>query len=395
MDHEETDKKTTEIESSNSLKAPRVKSEYEFLAVSDDEKRRNRRGGTWFLAVGLAWSLAVWLYSHTHPFINFVSVLETAVPMLIVGLVTVIVFSKVMPWKKGKPHVETWLFVATLSWPVLLLVCGRFATTIGSQLMGFLVYTGSPVFAAIIAGIAAHYYPASRRFLKWLAAMILLVALGYSVIIYMDSLQHGFWWLQGTAASPVFWLFVDLVVLSMLYLVAPERTWRQSRRTVVIILALLLAVSLGGFILSLSGKGAVRLQTGYDMVAQIKAGNIQREHVPDFVLNGTDAYTVDFSGTATLEYVGNTRMIYADTTLPGPAPRRVTAELYLCRPLSSRATKLADGTIAYGGAGYPQLVKGRSYYVTGVLEKEWQVSPRIFIPSPANIREQRVPGGSE
>jgi len=50
--------------------------------------------------------------------------------------------------------------------------------------------------------------------------------------------------------------------------------------------------------------------------------------------------------------------------------------------------KLADGTIAYSGPGYPQLVKGRSYRVTGVLEKNWQVSPRVFVPSAANIQEQ-------
>lgn len=287
-----------------------------------------------------------------------------------------------------KQSIESWLFFAMFSWLFVMLMCNGLATPTNSNVMGFVIYTGSPIVAGILAGIPVWYYPASRRFLKWLAVAILVAAAYLAFMVCSDAVLHGFSILQNAAASPTFWLFVDLMVLGVLYLLVPEKAWRQNRRTVLVTLVFLLVASVGGYFLSLSGKGAVRLQTGYDMVAQIKAGNIQREHVPDFVLNGTDTYAIDFSGTATLEYVGNTRTIYADTTLPGPAPKRVTAELYLCQPLSSRATKLADGTIVYGGAGYPRLVKGRSYHVTGVLEKGWQVSPRIFIPSPADIQEQ-------
>jgi hypothetical protein len=284
--------------------------------------------------------------------------------------------------------IEKWLFLAMFSWLVVLLVCNGTATPTNSQLVGFAIYTGSPIVAAILAGVAAHYYPLSRHFLKWLAAIVLVATTYLAFMVYSDATYHGFSMLQNAAASPTFWLFLDLVVLSVLYLLAPEKAWRQNRRSVSVVLVLLLAISLGGYFLSLSGKGAMRLPFGYDIVAQIKAGNIPSENVPDFVLNGTDTYTIDFSGTVTIDYVGNTRTIYADTTLPVPAPKRVTVELYLCQPLSSRATKLADGTIAYGGTGYPQLVNGRSYVVTGVLEKAWQVSPRVFVPGPANIREK-------
>jgi len=124
------------------------------------------------------------------------------------------------------------------------------------------------------------------------------------------------------------------------------------------------------------------------MVHLVEMNRIPRENVPDFVLNGTDTYTIDFSGTVTIANVMNTRTIYAETTFPGPTPKKMLVQLYLCQPLSSRTVKLPDGTIAYSGAGYTQLVQGRSYRVTGVLEKNWQVSPWVFVPSPANIQEQ-------
>jgi hypothetical protein len=254
--------------------------------------------------------------------------------------------------------------------------------------MNSLIYTGSPIFAAILAGIGGYHYPASRRFLKWLAAMILTITLFFMVVVYLDSLQHGWRWIRGATETPISWLDVDLVVLSMLYLLVPERRWKQNRRTVAITLALLLAVSLGGYLLSLSGKGAVRLQTGYDIAQQVKMGNIPSENVPGFALNRTDTYTIDFSGTVTVVEMRDTRTIFAETTFPDPTPKKMLVQLYLCQPLSSGTVKLADGTIAYSGSGYPQLVSGRSYLVTGVLEKAWQVSPRVFVPSPANIREQ-------
>lgn len=292
-------------------------------------------------------------------------------------------------WKKvRKPSIEKWLFLAMFSWLFVIFVCNGLATPTNSRVMGSVIYTGSPIVAAILAEVAVRYYPVSRRFLKWLAVVILIATTYLAFMVYSDATYHGFSLLQNAAASPAFWLFVDLVVLSVLYLLVPEKGWKQNRRSIAITLALLLAVSIGGYFLFLSGKGAMRLPTGQDIALQIKAGNIPSENVPDFVLNGTGTYTIDFSGTVTVGYVGDTRTIYADTTFPGPTPKRMAVQLYLCQPLSSRAMKLADGTIAYGGPGYPQLVNGRSYLVTGVLEKAWQVNPRVFVPSPANIREK-------
>ncbi|MFA4932626.1 MAG: hypothetical protein WC625_06960 [Caldisericia bacterium] len=387
MEHEDKDN-NPETEPLHPPKASTDQSQYQVGTYTDDEKRRNKRGGILFIAAVIAWSLAAGLYSLRHPNINVVSILEFAIPTFILAVVTIVVFTKVPPQPMRRVNMERWLFGAMFLWPVVVLLCNYIPTAARGQLMYSLLYTGSPIFSAVLAGIGGCHYPASRRFLKWLAAMVLTIALFFMAVAYLDSLQHGWRWIRGATETPIPWLDVDLVVLSVLYLLVPERRWKQNRRSVTITLALLLAVSLGGYLLSLSGKGAVRLQTGYDMAQQVKWGSIPRENVPDFVLNGTDTYTMDFSGTVTVDEVRDTRTIFAETTFPGPTPKKMFVQLYLCQPLSSRTVKLADGTIAYSGPGYPQLVKGRSYLVTGVLEKAWQVSPRVFVPSPANIREK-------
>jgi hypothetical protein len=287
-----------------------------------------------------------------------------------------------------KQSIERRLFLAMFAWLFVMFMCNGPATPTNSNVMGFMIYTGSPIVAGILAGIAVRYYPASRRFLKWLAVVILVAATYLAFMVCSDAAYHGFSILQSAAASPSFWLFFDLVVLGVLYLLVPEKAWRQNRRTVLVTLVLLLVASVGGYFLSLSGKGAVRLQTGYDLVAHIKTGTIQREHVPDCVLNRTDTCTMDFSETVTLDEVSDTRTIYVETTFPGPTPRRRTVRLYLCQPLTSRGVRLSDRIFAYSGPGYPQLVKGRSYLVTGVLEKAWQSSPWVFVLSAANIQEQ-------
>ena len=136
-------------------------------------------------------------------------------------------------------------------------------------------------------------------------------------VVFADSVQHGWRWIRSATETPISWLDLDLVVLSVLYLLVPERRWKQNRRTVAVTLVLVLTVSLGGYLVSLSQKGAVRSQTGYDMVHLVEMNRIPRENVPDFVLNGTDTYTIDFSGTVTIANVMNTRTIYAETTFPG------------------------------------------------------------------------------
>jgi hypothetical protein len=138
----------------------------------------------------------------------------------------------VHPWTTAdsenprKRKMEKWLFAAMFSWPVILLVCDAVGNWIHSGYPYYVAaYTGSPVFAAVLMGIALLYYPSSRRFLKWLAAIILLVTLYLGVMAYGDSLYHGFWWLESALRSPVFWLYLVLVVLSVTYLIVPQRVW--------------------------------------------------------------------------------------------------------------------------------------------------------------------------
>ncbi|MEN6387869.1 MAG: DMT family transporter [Candidatus Cryosericum sp.] len=387
MEHEENDH-NTELEPARPPKASADQSQYRVGNKTDDEERRNKRGGILFIAAVMVWSLAAGLYSLRHPNINVISIVDVAIPTFILAVVTIVVFTKEPPQPMRGVRIERWLFGAMFLWPVVLLLGNYIPTATRNQLMSSLLYTGSPIFAAVLAVIGGRHYPASRRFLKWLAAMVLTITLFFMAVVWVDSLQHGWRWIRSATESPISWLDLDLVVLSVLFLLVPERKWKQNRRTVAITLALLLTVSLGGYLVSLSQKGAVRLQTGYDMAQQVKWGSIPSENVPDFVLNGTDTYTIDFSETVTLVEMRDTRTIFAEVTFPGSTPEKMFVQLYLCQPLSSRTVKLADGTIAYSGPGYPQLVKGRSYRVTGVLEKNWQVSPRVFVPSAANIQEQ-------
>jgi len=118
-------------------------------------------------------------------------------------------------------------------WPVVLMVSVDIANAIHSEFANYLTYTGSTIFTAILAVIALCNYPASRRFLKWLAAIILLITLYLGVMVYGDSLQHGFWWLESVTGSPVFWLYLVLVVLSAIYLIVPQRAWGWMKSSVV------------------------------------------------------------------------------------------------------------------------------------------------------------------
>lgn len=124
--------------------------------------------------------------------------------------------------------IEKWLFGAMFLWPVILLVCDTVGNRIRSgYLYSIAAYIGSLIFATILIEIALRYYPASRRFLKWFAGIILVIALYIGVMVYGDSLQHGYWWLKNDAR----WLFVVwfdglLVVLSIIYLAVPQRVWK-------------------------------------------------------------------------------------------------------------------------------------------------------------------------
>jgi len=97
-------------------------------------------------------------------------------------------------------NIEKWLFGAMFLWPAILLVGDAVGNRISSgYFYSLAAYIGSPIFAASLIGIALCFYPASRRFLKWFAGIILVVILYLGGMVYGDSLQPGYWWLKNDA----------------------------------------------------------------------------------------------------------------------------------------------------------------------------------------------------
>jgi hypothetical protein len=124
--------------------------------------------------------------------------------------------------------------MAMIVWPAILLACGEVGNRLHSGYLSYVAtYIASPLYAAILIVIALCEYPASRRFLKWFAAIILVVAIYVGVMYYGDSLQHGWKWVESATSSPIVWLDGLLVVLSVLYLVLPQRAWGWMKSSVV------------------------------------------------------------------------------------------------------------------------------------------------------------------
>jgi len=66
-------------------------------------------------------------------------------------------------------NIEKWLFLAMFVWPVInLVIAGVFLL---GQFGDYVLFFGSPVVAAILAGIALRRYPATRKFLKTLVGL--------------------------------------------------------------------------------------------------------------------------------------------------------------------------------------------------------------------------------
>lgn len=61
--------------------------------------------------------------------------------------------------------------------------------------------------------------------------------------------------------------------------------------------------------------------------------------------------------------------------------------IYLCQPLSSHTESLDDGSIAYTGDGYPDIIEGRSYDITGVLQEQWKEWPFVYVLTAADVRK--------
>jgi hypothetical protein len=167
-------------------------------------------------------------------------------------------------------------------------------------------------------------------------------------------------------------------------------------RFILVGIVLLLVISVGAYFLYRpNGKATISVPVGDDMATQIKKGTTvyTTENVPAFVLNGTDAVTTDFSATVKVIDVLDTRTIRVEILSPvsfshqGPGNM---GYLYLCQPLSNKAEQLPDGSVVYGGTGYPQIIAGQEYTISGVLQPHWLDYPRVYIPSAAEFKRAPV-----
>jgi len=169
-------------------------------------------------------------------------------------------------------------------------------------------------------------------------------------------------------------------------------------RFIAVGVVLLLCISVGAYFWFRPYKSvtysAQSVPIGDDMATQIKKGTTicTTANVPAFVLNGTGAFTADFSATVKVLDVLDTRTIRVMTLSPAMFEPQAGnwGYLYLCTPLSEKARKLSDGTVVYGGNGYPQIITGQSYDVVGVLQHPWRDDPRAYIPTALQFKKNLV-----
>jgi hypothetical protein len=166
-------------------------------------------------------------------------------------------------------------------------------------------------------------------------------------------------------------------------------------RFIVVGMVLLLVLSVGAyFLFRPNGKAMIDVPVGDNMATQIKKGTTiyTTEDVPAFVLNGTGTLTTDFSATVQVLNVLDTRTIRVEILSPVPFSQQLgnMGYLYLCQPLSNKADQLADGSEVFGGNGYPQIIAGKEYDISGVLQPHWQDYPYIYIPSAVEFKQEPV-----
>ncbi len=92
--------------------------------------------------------------------------------------------------KPRRSNVEKWLFGILLLWPPFVLICDTVGTAVGMPFADYLVFFGSPVVAAILAGIAIRHYPATRKFLKTLVGLLLITTVLWGGFFQCASLAH-------------------------------------------------------------------------------------------------------------------------------------------------------------------------------------------------------------
>ncbi|HWQ21832.1 MAG TPA: DUF4829 domain-containing protein [Clostridia bacterium] len=138
---------------------------------------------------------------------------------------------------------------------------------------------------------------------------------------------------------------------------------------------------------------SVDVRQGATMDIQVQSGATGYNGlVPAFVLDGTSPYTNDLSATFKVTDVIDTRTVWADTTAPvslagQSSQEHISVILYLCWPLSDKADRFINGTVAYSATGYPDIIKGHTYTITGVLQQGWQSIPLIYVPTAYDFKE--------
>jgi hypothetical protein len=168
-------------------------------------------------------------------------------------------------------------------------------------------------------------------------------------------------------------------------------------RFIVVGIVLLLVISVGGYFLfrprsQITVVGTVDIPVGDDLTTSAVEGAIQSFYgadIPISILKGTGTYPANFSVTIKIREVSDTRIVVGEILSPTTFEQQPshTGILYLCSPLSEKADKLSDGTIVYKGTGYPQIIVGKSYDVTGVLQPVWQDYPFVYIPTASQFRQ--------
>jgi len=173
-----------------------------------------------------------------------------------------------------------------------------------------------------------------------------------------------------------------------------KTTKSRSRSIAATSLSILLAVVLAATGCAPRVVGTRHVPDGNDMATMIKNGEIPyKNDVPAIALTGAGTYTTNFSATFKVTGVENTRAVMGETTSlvssAGREPHHVFVVFYLCQPLSAKADRLSDGTVVYGGTGYPKIIEGQTYVISGILQPHWQGNPLVYVPT-ANEFKQAI-----
>jgi hypothetical protein len=139
--------------------------------------------------------------------------------------------------------------------------------------------------------------------------------------------------------------------------------------------------------------GTIDVPVGDDLTTTAVEGTVVSPYgntVALSIFKGEGKYPANFSLTMTVREVLDTRTIRGEIMPPIPFGELQPGNkvfLYLCVPLSEKADKLSNGTIVYKGDGYPQIVVGGKYDVTGVLQPGWQDYPFVYVTTASQFKQ--------